>query len=112
MVSAAPAKVTFEFDDLVSAVYHKIKDLILNQQFAPGQKIKQEELAKALGVSRTPIIKALHLLIGDNLVVYTPRRGFTVKVLTTRELAEIFYVRELLDGAAAHETAADRKRVV
>lgn len=105
MARLESAELTFEFDDLVTAVYHKIKDLILNQQFTPGQKIKQEELARALGVSRTPIIKALHLLIGDNLVVYTPRRGFSVKALTTREMAEIFYIRELLDGAAARETA-------
>lgn len=98
-------KVDFAFDDLVTAVYKKIKELILNQDLKPGAKIKQEELARALGVSRTPIIKALHLLIGDNLVTYTPRRGFMVKELTTQEMAEIFYIRGLLDGAAAREAA-------
>jgi len=106
MTSLAPVQAGFEYDDLVSAVHKKIKDLILNQAFEPGQKIKQEELARTLGVSRTPIIKALHLLIADNLVVYTPRKGFTVKELTTREMAEIFYIRELLDGAAAREAAS------
>ncbi|NLG85158.1 MAG: GntR family transcriptional regulator [Firmicutes bacterium] len=98
-------RVQFAFDDLVAAVYKKIKEMILNQDLKPGTKIKQEELERALGVSRTPIIKALHLLIADNLVTYTPRRGFTVKELTTREMVEIFYIRELLDGAAAREAA-------
>lgn len=92
-------------DDLVSVVYKRIKDLILNQHFEAGQKIKQEELAESLGVSRTTVIKALHLLIADNLVVHTPRKGFTVKKLTTSEMAAIFYIRELLDGAAAREAA-------
>lgn len=105
MTSLRSAQTSLEYDDLVSVIHKKIKDLILNQAFDPGQKIKQEELARTLGVSRTPIIKALHLLIADNLVVYTPRKGFTVKELTTREMAEIFYIRELLDGAAARETA-------
>ncbi len=99
------ARVDFQFDDLVTAVYRQIKDLILNQHLAPGAKLRQEELARSLGVSRTPIIKALHLLVADNLAAYTPRKGFRVKELTTREMAEIFYVRSLLDGAVARETA-------
>lgn len=97
--------VNFEYDDLVTAVFRKVKDLILTQQLRPGLKIRQEELARTLGVSRTPIIKALHLLVNENLVTYTPRKGFTVKEFTPREMAEIFYVRELLDGAVARETA-------
>jgi len=94
-----------DYDDLVTAVYKKTKDLILNNDLQPGKKLRQEELARSLGVSRTPIIKALHLLVTDNLIAYTPRRGFTVKELSTREMAEIFYVRSLLDGAVAREAA-------
>ena len=95
----------FTHDDLVTAVRRKVKDLILNNYLQPGSKIRQEDLARSLGVSRTPIIKALYMLVADNLVTYTSRRGFTVKELTTREMAEIFYVRELLEGACARETA-------
>lgn len=39
-------------------------------------------------------------------MIYTLRKGFTVKELTTREMAEIFYVRGLPDGAVAREAAA------
>ena len=91
--------------DLTEQTYRILREWILKRQIQPGEKVSVEAIAAGLGVSRTPIIKALHLLIGDNLVVYTPRKGFTVKELTTQEMAEIFYIRGLLDGAAAREAA-------
>ena len=50
------------FQDLTLYISERIKEMILTRQLAPGQKIVQEKLAQELGVSRTPLIKALKIL--------------------------------------------------
>lgn len=82
-----------------------LKDLIVNRQLAPGEKIPQEKLAADLGISRTPLVNALKLLEKENLVEARPRRGYYVRAFGTREMIAVFELREVLEGLAARKAA-------
>jgi DNA-binding GntR family transcriptional regulator len=74
--------------------------MILENTLLPGQKLRQEELARQLGVSRTPLLKALHKLEAEFLVESRPRRGMYVRQLSDREMHELYEVREAIECLA------------
>ncbi|MBN1996801.1 GntR family transcriptional regulator [candidate division KSB1 bacterium] len=94
-----------EHVDLTKRVYEELKKMILEGELKPGEKILQEKIAKQLGISRTPLLKALQMLEYELLVECIPRRGMYVKKLTTREIIDVFYAREVLEGLAARLSA-------
>ena len=59
-------------------VYSRIRDAIVDGTFAPGEQLKDGELAEWLGVSRTPIREAFLSLASSGLVVSVPGRSTTV----------------------------------
>ncbi|MFW5773561.1 MAG: GntR family transcriptional regulator [Tangfeifania sp.] len=89
-----------QHSDLSIPVYERLKEMILNNELAPGEKLLQEKLATQLGVSRTPLLKALQMLEYDLLVESIPRRGMFVKKITAKELIEIYDVREGIESVA------------
>lgn len=103
-------------EDLVGTLYHKIKELILEGRLSPGEKIVQDSLAEELGVSRTPLMRALMLLEGDMLVKSLPRRGIIVRKLELQELRDAFQLRASVESmcaglAAEHATKKDIARL-
>jgi len=94
-----------EYENLDQKAYQIIKDLIEDRTLLPGQKIPQEKLARDLGISRTPLISALKFLEHEKLVGVQPRRGFFVRLFTTKEMIGIFEIREVLEGLAARRAA-------
>lgn len=108
-------KIGQEHEDLITYLYKQVKQMIWENTLKPGEKIRQEHLAQMLGVSRTPVIKALQRLCSERLVEYIPRHGFSVKKLTVEEMMEIFAIREVVEGVAARavtEKASDHELVV
>ena len=89
-----------EYHDLSYEVYKRIKAMILANEFKPGQKLKQEEIASMLGVSRMPLHKAFQILENEMLVENLPRRGFYVTQVHTDQLIDAFECREALEGVA------------
>jgi DNA-binding GntR family transcriptional regulator len=83
--------------------YYKIKQLILNQELIPGQKLIYDDLAKRLDMSRTPIINALNRLEQHGLVVSQSNRGFTVRPMRTKEAWDTFGSREAIEAYAAEQ---------
>lgn len=98
-----------EHIDLTSWIHDELKSQILHHKLKAGQKIIQEEVAQELGVSRTPLLKALQMLETEYLVESVPRRGYFVREISTKELIDIFYYREVLDGLAARLVAERAK---
>jgi DNA-binding GntR family transcriptional regulator len=94
-----------EYENLDQKIYQVIKQMIEDRELLPGKKIPQEKLAKELGVSRTPLISALKFLEHEKLVEVKPRRGFFVRLFTTKEMIGIFEIREVLEGLAARRAA-------
>ncbi|WP_420032066.1 GntR family transcriptional regulator [Streptomyces sp. cg28] len=73
--------------------------------YRPGTRLRERELAEALGVSRVPVREALMRLAGEGLVVLEPRRGARVRRLTLRDVDELFDLRLSLEVFAARRAA-------
>lgn len=67
--------------------------------------VREEELARSLGVSRTPVREALHRLEQEGLVTFRPRRGAQLMPASLNEYFEWLSIREVLEGLAAREVA-------
>ena len=91
--------------DLSYEVYLKLKEMILNEELKPGEKLLQEKIAQMLGVSRTPLHKAFQMLEDEFLVESIPRRGIFVKRIDIDEIIDTFECREVLEGLAASKVA-------
>ena len=75
-----------------------LRDEILRGALAPGQALRQEELAHRFGVSRLPVRDALLRLEAQGLVHVYPNRGAFVLSLSADEVREIYDLRILLEG--------------
>ena len=65
----------------------------------PGQPLSEKEVAAALGVSRTPVREAFLQLAEDGLVVIAPQRGTAVAKISTRQVRQAQFTREVLERA-------------
>jgi DNA-binding GntR family transcriptional regulator len=90
------------------AVYQQLKTAILTGVFRPGQTLRQEDVARQLGVSRGPLREALPKLEAEGMIIATPHRGCTVVSLAPAEIMEIFELRAMLEASLAK--AAARKK--
>jgi GntR family transcriptional regulator of vanillate catabolism len=87
---------------LVDDVITHLRQLILDQELAPGTVLLQTELAEKLGVSRTPLREAFRILEREGLVkVVNGNRTIEVARFGAAELRELYEVREVIDGLAA-----------
>jgi len=94
-----------ESPNLRDQTYDIIKNMIIMREIAPGKKINEEHLAKAIQVSRTPIREALCRLENEGIVKIIPRRGAFVADLTEINVSEILLIREVLEGLVARLAA-------
>lgn len=92
---------------LTDRVHAALREAITTGRLAPDSRIKQEQVATELGVSRTPVREALHLLEREGLVRLVPRRGAIVQGFTAADVRELYELRELLEPEAA-ALATDR----
>ncbi len=91
--------------NLDDKIYDRLRELILERQLAPGERILVDHLAAEMGVSRTPILNALRRLSQEGAVQVFPRRGIYVRRYGKAEMARLFAVREVLDGLATRLAA-------
>jgi len=82
-----------------------IRQAIIDGRLVPGQRLKEEELARELGISRTPVREALLFLQAEGLVESIPNRGATVRAYAPEEIEEMYQLRALLEGYAARQAA-------
>ncbi len=86
-------------------VYLQIRKAIIRGVYKPGEKLQEEDLAEALGTSRTPIREALRKLEVENLVTYYPHRGTMVSDVSVDEVDELYQVRTLVEVFIAKRAA-------
>lgn len=87
-------------------IVDRLRDLIVDGELRPGQKIQEPELCERFGVSRTPLREALKALAAEGLVALLPNRGASVAQITLKEIHELFPIMgalEALAGALACE---------
>ena len=88
---------------LYQEVAGRLRHAIFSHEFEPGSWIDEQSLAKAYGISRTPMREALKVLSVEGLVTLIPRRGCYVAEIPEGEVEEIFPVLALLEGRSARE---------
>jgi len=88
-------------------VYDSLRAAILEKRIPPGTRLAEAALAKAIGVSRTPVREALHLLEREGLVTSTPRVGYRVRTIEWAEVEQACEIRVVNETLAAR-WASDR----
>jgi DNA-binding GntR family transcriptional regulator len=86
-------------------VYESLRNAIWEGRFARGERIREEDIAKSLGVSRTPVREALQRLQQRGLLVVRAGRGFAVAQLSNKQIFDLYAMREILEGSAARFAA-------
>ncbi|MHA3904915.1 GntR family transcriptional regulator [Castellaniella sp. WN] len=89
------------------SVYEDVRTLLggMMQDITEPVRVREEDLANQLGVSRTPVREALIRLESTGLVSLRPGRGALLSPVTDEEYIEWLQLREMLEGFAAHEAA-------
>ena len=95
--------------NLADQVYERILEAITDRTLLPGQRVRQNELADKLGVSRQPVSHALHILHRQGLLAESGRRGFEVTQLDPQRIRQLYEVRSAIDALAA-KLAAERSK--
>ena len=90
---------------LVDDATQTLREAILDGRFEAGLRLRQEDLAEQLGISRTPIREALGRLQQEGLIDLLPHGGVRVALLDLDEAVELYDLREVLDGLAARLAA-------
>jgi len=92
-------------------VYAAIKQAIATMQYAPGEFIREEQLARALGVSRTPVREAFRRLGAEGWLEIKRNQGVRVTTWSIQDVEEIFEARALIEpylvGRAVARISAD-----
>lgn len=88
--------------------YAWIRRGIIAGELAPGSMLSENELAGALGMSRTPVRTALGRLQDDGWVTIYPQRGALVRELTATEVRESAEVRHAMEVAGVSRATPDR----
>lgn len=83
----------------------QITRAILEGELPPGSRLREQSLAEAYEVSRTPVREALIQLSASGLVELAPNRGATVLRLHVEDIAEVYHLRAVLEGEAASMAA-------
>lgn len=90
---------------LASEAYQQVRGRILSGELRDGERLGEEELAEALGISRTPVREALRMLAAEGLVELLPNRGARVPRWDEDDVNDIFDLRALLESHAAGRAA-------
>lgn len=90
---------------LVDQVYEAILSEISAGRFGNESRLRQEELAELLGVSRQPVQQALLLLRSHGILRDAPGRGLMVAPLEAEFVRNLYEVRGVLDGLASRKAA-------
>jgi len=101
---------------LIQTAYEHIKKQIMLGEFMPGTLLSENELADALGMSRTPVRSAISQLEYEGLVVSLKNRGILVKELSMKEamdIAEVMYSFQLyaVEHIKSEEELPDLKKL-
>lgn len=83
--------------DTAQDAYVRLRDLIVDGAYAPGQRLAHTRLMAALGVGRTPLRTALSRLEGEGLVIATPNQGVVVAPIPLSSGEEIYALRFLVE---------------
>lgn len=94
------------FANAAEVVADLLRRAIYEGRLAPGERLREVEIATEIGVSRTPVREALLILQTEGLVRAEPNRGSVVRSYTMEELVDFIQIRGMLQAYAAAQAAA------
>jgi DNA-binding GntR family transcriptional regulator len=90
-----------------AAATEVLRNAIIDGTLEPGHELGEQDLARQLGVSRTPVREALVVLEADGLVEMTRSRAARVKILDRAERVEMYELRARIEGYMARRAAEE-----
>ena len=90
---------------LGATAYRRLADAIRDGALAPGTRLREEDLASSLAMSRTPVREALRQLQSEGLLEQDAQRGMAVARLDHQRMTELYLMRDVLEGTAARLAA-------
>jgi len=78
-------------------VYARIKAMATTFRLRPGERVNEVELAKRLGVSRTPVREALNRIAAEGFLVSTPNRGYSARPLDVGQILDLYEYRATVE---------------
>ena len=94
-------------NSLKGMAFQAIKEAIMNEQLRPGKLYSEPDLAKELGISRTPIHEALIELSARGFLKLVPRKGFQINELHEDDIHNLYSFRTALETAVIREITAE-----
>ncbi|WP_022872762.1 GntR family transcriptional regulator [Nesterenkonia alba] len=91
----------------IDIVLDEIRKSILTRHFEPGQPLVEAELAKNLGVSKTPVREALKILASSGLVTFEPYKGAKVRSVNEGFARDVYEVRLSLEPEAVRRSVSN-----
>ncbi|MEU4696463.1 GntR family transcriptional regulator [Nonomuraea dietziae] len=82
-----------------------LRERIIEGLFVPGERLSEEAIGSALGVSRNTLREAFRLLGHERLLDHKLNRGVFVRVLSAADVADLYRMRRVLEGAAVRRCA-------
>ena len=92
---------------LPEQVAEYVREMILSGEVKPGDFLRIERIAEAVGVSPTPVREGLLALKSEGLVNLLPRRGFIVAPITKQDITDLYWVQAVLSGELAARAASN-----
>ena len=89
--------------DCAASAYQYVREAVVSGRYKAGQRLLAQEIARAVGVSRTPVRDALGRLCQDGFVEQDQAGGFSVRSLSVSDIEDLFAVRRVLEHEAARE---------
>lgn len=82
-----------------------VRSLIMSGAVRPGEFLRMDRIAEAVGVSNTPVREGLLALRSEGFVRQVPRRGFIVEPFTRQDIRDIFWAQAVLASELAGRAA-------
>ncbi|WP_425100898.1 GntR family transcriptional regulator [Tropicibacter sp. S64] len=79
-------------------IYVRLRDAIIRNRFAPGDRISESEIARACNVSRQPVREAFIKLAGEGLLAILPQRGTVITRIGYAAVLDARFLREAIEA--------------
>ncbi|HYL81368.1 MAG TPA: GntR family transcriptional regulator [Candidatus Acidoferrum sp.] len=105
MADSAPILLLNDHQSLRERIVHRLRDAIVAGELPANSRLPEPELAKRLGVSRTPLREAIRQLAAEGFVSTVPRGSSFVSEVTPQDAEELYALRAVIEGLAARQAA-------
>jgi DNA-binding GntR family transcriptional regulator len=91
---------------IVDRIIVTLRQGVAEGTLVPGQRLVEVDLTRRFGVSRGPVREALRRLVAEGLLSHEHNKGIAVRQMSRKEIADLYKIREVLQGLAAKLAAA------